>query len=148
MKLKEHYPYFLANKAVYDKSKLLDVLDKYSGEKATKVSMASANIIDQGISQAVQAAEPMRKLAAYQRQEIIYHCVKRFEERFNELAMSLCIEAGKPIKDAEGEVGRLIDTFRIAAEESVRIYGEVIPMDISARAAGYRDSRYGVQCAY
>ena len=35
--------------------------------------------------------------------------------------MSLCIEAGKPIQDARGEVTRLIDTFRIAAEEAPRI---------------------------
>ncbi|MBD3648353.1 MAG: aldehyde dehydrogenase family protein, partial [Pseudomonadales bacterium] len=60
----------------------------------------------------------------------------RFRERFDELAMALCIEAGKPIKDAEGEVTRLIDTFQIAAEESVRIYGEITPLEISARAKG------------
>lgn len=65
------------------------------------------------------------------------HCVKRFTERRDELAEALCIEAGKPINDSRGEVTRLIDTFRIAAEESVRIYGEVLPMDISARAEGY-----------
>ena len=46
-------------------------------------------------------------------------------------------EAGKPIRDARGEVGRLVDTFRIAAEESVRIVGEVLPLDISERARGY-----------
>ncbi|MCX7676994.1 MAG: aldehyde dehydrogenase family protein, partial [Alteraurantiacibacter sp.] len=40
-------------------------------------------------------------------------------------------------RDAEGEVGRLIDTFRIAAEEAVRNYGEVQPLDISPRAKGY-----------
>ena len=56
----------------------------------------------------------------------------------DELATSLCIEAGKPIKDARGEVSRLIDTFRIAAEESVRIDGEVMNLEISPRAKGYR----------
>ena len=45
---------------------------------------------------------------------------------------------GKPIKDSEGEVSRLIDTFRIAAEESVRMTGEVQPLDISPRAKGYQ----------
>jgi len=54
------------------------------------------------------------------------------------LAMALCIEAGKPIKDARGEVTRLIDTFQIASEESVRIGGEVLPLDISPRARGYQ----------
>ena len=68
----------------------------------------------------------------------MYHCVKRFEERYEELALALCIEAGKPIKDARGEVGRLIDTFRVAAEEAVRIDGEMPNLEISARAKGYR----------
>ena len=36
------------------------------------------------------------------------------------------------------KVTRLIDTFRIAAEESVRMTGEVQPLDISARAKGYQ----------
>ena len=42
--------------------------------------------------------------------------------------MALCIEAGKPIKDARGEVTRLIDTFRIAAGEATRIDGEVLEL--------------------
>lgn len=137
MKLKNHYPYYLANEPIFDTTMLLSVADKFSGAEAAKVSMATRDVIDKAIAAAVSAAGPMRKMAAYQRQNILYYCVKRFQERFDELAMSLCIEAGKPIKDAEGEVGRLIDTFRIAAEEATRIYGEVIPMDITARAAGY-----------
>ena len=35
-------------------------------------------------------------------------------------------------------MSRLVDTFRIAAEESVRQLGEVMPLDISPRARGYR----------
>ena len=76
-------------------------------------------------------------MPAYQRQAVLQHCVRRFTERAEELAMSLCVEAGKPIKDSRGEVTRLIDTFRIASEEAVRIYGEVLPLDISPRARGY-----------
>ena len=52
--------------------------------------------------------------------------------------MALCIEAGKPINDAEGEVTRLIDTFQIAAEESTRMHGELQALDISPRAEGYQ----------
>jgi acyl-CoA reductase-like NAD-dependent aldehyde dehydrogenase len=55
-----------------------------------------------------------------------------------ELALALCIEAGKPIKDARGEVTRLIDTFRIAAGEATRIDGEVLELQISPRTRGYR----------
>ena len=42
--------------------------------------------------------------------------------------------SGKPIKDSEGVTCRLIDTMRIAAEESVRMAGEVQPLDISPPA--------------
>lgn len=135
--LKEQYPFYLANRAEQPNADL-DVIDKYSGEVATRVAMASASDIDRAIAAAVAAQTPMAELAAYERKAVLAHCVKRFRERFDELAMSLCIEAGKPIKDAEGEVTRLIDTFEIAAEESVRIGGEIQTLDISPRARGYR----------
>ena len=80
----------------------------------------------------------MQNQAPYERQAVLNHCVARFTERFDELAMTLCIEAGKPIKDSRGEVSRLIDTFRVAAEESVRMSGELMNLEISSRARGYR----------
>jgi hypothetical protein len=43
-----------------------------------------------------------------------------------------------PIRDSRGEVERLIDTFRIASEEATRMVGEVLPLDITPRARGYR----------
>jgi len=135
--LKDAYPYYLANEAVFANQDL-DVTDKYSGEVATRVAMADAATIDKAIDAADKAAAAMAKLAPYERQAILYHCVKRFEERYDEMALALCIEAGKPIKDARGEVGRLIDTFRVAAEEAVRIDGEMPNLEISARAKGYR----------
>ena len=135
--LKSSYPYYLANIAEQPNTDL-EVTDKYSGKVATRVALADAKAIDAGIAAAVAAAGPMRDFAPYQRQAVLEHCVKRFRERYDELAMALCIEAGKPIKDARGEVTRLIDTFKVAAEEAVRINGEVLNLEISARAKGYR----------
>jgi acyl-CoA reductase-like NAD-dependent aldehyde dehydrogenase len=134
--LRDAYPYYLANRPEAPNHDL-EVLDKYRGDVATRVAMADEAAIDRAISAAVGAAEPMARMAAYERQAVLMHCVSRFTERAEELAETLCIEAGKPIKDSRGEVGRLIDTFRIAAEESVRITGEVLPLDISPRARGY-----------
>ena len=135
--LQESYPYYLANQPVSPNADLV-VTDKFTGEPATKVAMADTQAIDQAIAATVAAAEPMRRLPPYQRQEILNHCVEQFTARAAELADSLCIEAGKPIRDSRGEVSRLIDTFRIAAEESVRITGEVMNLEISPRAHGYR----------
>ncbi len=136
MQLKDSYPFWLANKPEAPNQDL-EVTDKYTGEVATRVAMANADDIDRAIAAAVDAAEPMAEMASFERKAVLRHCVERFRERSEELAYSLCVEAGKPIKDAEGEVSRLIDTFEIAAEESVRNYGEVQPLDISARAKGY-----------
>ena len=136
-KLKSVYPLYLNNKAEQPNTDL-EVTDKFTGEVAFRVAQADAKTIDAGIAGAVAAAEPMARMPAYQRQAVLQHCVDRFKERADELAYALCVEAGKPIKDSEGEVGRLIDTFRIAAEESVRMTGEVQPLDISPRAKGYQ----------
>lgn len=135
--LKPTFPYYLANTAVFANTDL-EVTDKYTGEVATRVAMADAQAIDAGIAAAVEASEPMRRFTPYQRQAVLEHCVTRFRERYDEMAMALCIEAGKPIKDARGEVTRLIDTFKVAAEEAVRINGETINLEISPRAKGYR----------
>lgn len=131
------YPYYLANEAQAP-NKDLPVTDKYTGEVATHVALAGADVIEEAIAAADAAAAPMRKMPPYERQAILNHCVTRFTERAEELAQALCIEAGKPIKDSRGEVSRLIDTFRIAAEESVRMNGEVQELQISERAKGYR----------
>jgi len=135
--LKESYPYYLASEPHYANTDL-DVTNKYTGEVATKVAMADADTIDKAIAAAEEAQPAMAALAPFERQAVLEHCVKRFTERADELAQALCIEAGKPIKDAKGEVSRLIDTFKIAAEESVRINGEVVNLEISARAKGYQ----------
>ncbi len=136
MKLNDTYPLYLNNKAVQPNTDL-EVTDKFTGEVAFRTALATPDVIREAIAGAVRAAEPLARLASYERQGVLDHCVARFRERFDELAYALCVEAGKPIRDAEGEVTRLIDTFRIASEEATRIYGEVQPLDISARAKGY-----------
>ncbi len=131
------YPFYLANQAESPNNDL-NVTNKYTGEVVTRVAIADPQTIDRGIAATVEAAPAMREMPPYARQAVLQHCVDRFSERRDELAQALCVEAGKPIKDSRGEVTRLIDTFRIAAEESVRIGGEVMNLEISPRAKGYR----------
>ena len=118
--MKANYPYYLANEASQPNTDL-EVVDKYTGEIATRVAIADTRAIDKAISEAVKAANAMQEIPPYERQQILKHCYEQFEQRQQELAMALCIEAGKPIKDSRGEVTRLIDTFRIAAVKRVPI---------------------------
>lgn len=135
--LKPTYPLYVANVAESPNADL-EVRDKYSGEVATRVAMADAATVERAIAAAAEAAPAMAALPAYRRQAILEHCIARFRERAGELAEALSIEAGKPIKDARGEVTRLIDTFRIAAEEATRIEGQTVDLEISERGRGYR----------
>jgi len=74
--LKETYPYYLANEAKTPNTDL-EVIDKYTGKVATRVAMADAAAIDAGIAAAVEAAEPMARMASYERQDVLNHCVVR-----------------------------------------------------------------------
>lgn len=116
----------------------LSVHDKFTGALVARVPLADAATIERALAAAEAAATPLRAMRPYERQAVLQHCVRRFQERAEELAQVLCVEAGKPIRDSRGEVTRLIDTFRIAAEESVRIGGEVLNLEIAPRARGYR----------
>ena len=135
--LAKRYPYYLANHPVSAKQEL-DVLDKYTGKRATRVALADAGAVRKAIVAAYKARAAMAAFPPDARRDVLEHCVRRFNERFEELAQALCIEAGKPIKDARGEVTRLIDTFRIAAGEATRNAGELLELQISPRARGYR----------
>ena len=135
--LKKTYPYYLANKPVATNTDL-EVFDKYTGKRVTRVAVADAKAVGKAITAAYKAREAMAAFPPGARREVLEHCVRRFEERREELALALCIEAGKPIADARGEVTRLIDTFRIAAGEATRIGGDLLELQISERTVGYR----------
>ena len=81
----ESFPFYVAN-APEAPNTALDVMDKFTGEVAYRVAMADPATIDRAIGAAVEAAEPMRLMPAYERQAVLNHCVRRFESRAEELA--------------------------------------------------------------
>ncbi|MCA8969913.1 MAG: aldehyde dehydrogenase family protein [Planctomycetes bacterium] len=116
----------------------LEVTDKYHGAVVSRVALAGPELLDEAISRAAAARAECAALEPWQRREVLERCIARFTERQDDLADLLCIEAGKPLKDSRGEVARLIDTFRVAAHECLRVgSGDVLPLAISERASGY-----------
>ncbi len=130
-------PLYLANKP-RQTGRTLPVYHKHTGAVAAEVALADRALVEEAIAAAHRAAPAMRALAPFERQAILARCAAAVEARFEELARGLCAEAGKPIQHARGEVQRLVDTLRVASEEAVRIGGEVLELEISARAKGYR----------
>ncbi|TWT23290.1 aldehyde dehydrogenase family protein [Luteimonas marina] len=135
--LARRYPCYLANEPIQPNADL-EVLDKYSGKVATRTAFVGAGVVRKAIVAAHRARGAMAAFPPDKRRDVLEHCVRRFRERFDELALALCIEAGKPIRDARGEVERLIDTFRIAAGEATRVEGGAVELQLSARTRGYR----------
>jgi len=130
-------PLYLAGVPVLT-GRTLRVDDKFTGAPYADVALAGPAEFEAAIAAAVAAEGPLRRTKPYERQAWLATAAREFEARTDELAAVLCAEAGKAERDARGEVGRLVDTFRIAAEEAVRSYGEVLPLEVTPRAAGYR----------
>jgi len=108
----------------------------YSGEVIAEVPLADHEVVERAITAAEDAFQVMRKMPAYQRAAILEKMARLFDERLEEAARIIAMEAGKPIKTARGEVIRTIQTYKFAAEEAKRIHGETIPLDAAIGGEG------------
>lgn len=134
--LRDTFPYYLANEPVRANSDL-EVTDKYSGSVVAKVAMGDAAAVERAIEAAHGARDAMRRMKPFQRKAVLNHVVTGAKEREDEFVEAIRVEAGKPVLQARVEFSRMLDTFTVAAEESVRLGGEFLPLEISERTAGY-----------
>jgi len=136
-KLKNQYPFFLANREATGKD-FLTVTEKFSQKPLAQVATASVAIIETAIEKGARSADAMARLPLYTRKKILQHCIVRFKERKEELAQVLTLEVGKTVREAQGEVERMIDTFTLAQEEVGKLVGEVSSLDTTQRGQGYQ----------
>jgi NAD-dependent aldehyde dehydrogenases len=106
----QDYPLYVAGQPVQT-GEWLEVKHKYSQELYARVALADAETLEKAIQSATQAEAEMAALEPFQKQKILLHCVKRFNEIREELTEILIAEGGKPRKAAGAEVERLINTF-------------------------------------
>lgn len=108
----------------------------YSGQEIAQIPQADPHIVQKAIAAAEGAATVMRRLPAYQRASLLEKISIQMNERLEEAARIIAIEAGKPIKTARGEVIRTIQTYKFAAEEAKRLHGETVPLDAAIGGEG------------
>lgn len=101
----------------------------FSKEILGDIPLATIEDVEKAVEAAFNTKEILRKMAAHERAAILEKMVSLFQERFEEAAEIISLEAGKPIKTARGEVERTIQTYKFAAEEAKRIHGETISLD-------------------
>ncbi len=107
----------------------IEVRSPYDNSLVAVIHRAGPAEIETAIATAAAAFETTRHLPSWKRAEILEKISAGIAERHEELARALAMEAGKPIRTARAEVDRAVFTFKVAAEESKRIYGEVVPLD-------------------
>lgn len=129
--LKEIVQYPLTIKGASSKQSL-EVKSPYSGEVIAAVALTDAIGIDLAVTQAQETFElTMRHMPAYKRSEILAKAVNLIKAQSEDLARTISLEGGKPIKDARIEVSRAANTFAVASREALRLDGEQIPLDIT-----------------
>jgi len=106
-----------------------EIRSPYDGAPVALVHRAGPGEVERAIAAAATAFETTRHLPSWRREEILEGVAVRIEARREELARTIALEAGKPIRTARVEADRAAYTFRVAAEESKRIYGELVPLD-------------------
>jgi acyl-CoA reductase-like NAD-dependent aldehyde dehydrogenase len=112
-----------------------DVLDKYRLTPCARLHIASQAQVRETVASA-QAAYEQSSLTAHDRGAILDRAaalIEKDSERFVEVIRS---EAGFTLSDAQGELRRCLQTFRLSAEEARRLIGEMIPLEGAPQQAG------------
>jgi acyl-CoA reductase-like NAD-dependent aldehyde dehydrogenase len=112
----------------------LDVTSPYDGSLVARVPSAGAEETREALDAAENAmAAP---LPAHERAAILDRVAAALAERHDEVARTICSEAGKPMKAARVEATRAVSTFTMAAVEARKLGGEIVPMDASPAGEG------------
>jgi acyl-CoA reductase-like NAD-dependent aldehyde dehydrogenase len=111
----------------------LAVLSPYTGAEIARVSEASRELVPRAVESALRHLPPP---PADERASILERAARLVDARSEAFARTIALEAGKPIRQARGEVARCVDTLTFSAVEARTLGGELVPMESSAAGRG------------
>jgi len=126
----------LINGSWRESSTVRDIRSPYDQSTVGKVHWAERGHVQEALRAADRAFAETRRLSSFERGQILDRISQGIKSRKEELARSIALQAGKPIRDSRTEVDRAALTFEIARDESKRIAGEFIPLDLAAATKG------------
>jgi len=133
--MKKRFPFQIGGGET-DSGNWLPVINPFNGSLLTEVALAGPEEMDRAVGSSAEAFEDFGAFESFRRAELLEAMIEGLRRRREELADIIVAEAGKPVSLARGEVDRAVNTFRLAVEETRRIGGEVIPMDLTPEASG------------
>jgi succinate-semialdehyde dehydrogenase/glutarate-semialdehyde dehydrogenase len=96
-------------------------------ERITEVSYGDEIEAEQAVRAASRAFPQWSGQTARERSQLLYAAYEKMLENKEELAVTLTMEQGKPLKEARAEIDAAASYFLWYAEEANRLYGEIIP---------------------
>jgi len=112
-----------------------EVASPYDGAVVGRVAQGDAALVDR-CAIAARAAFESGGFAQHERAAVLDRAAALVGERLDDLARTIAAEAGKPLKTAEAEAGRCVDTLTFSAVEARKLSGATVPMEASAPGAG------------
>lgn len=119
---------------------MLDVSNPANGERVGRVPALTALETAEAIQVAHDAFKRWRKTSAKERADILKAWYQEIMDHADVLAELMCVEMGKPVAEAKGEVQYAASFIEWYAEEARRMYGDTIPgLDPSNRVVVTRE---------
>jgi acyl-CoA reductase-like NAD-dependent aldehyde dehydrogenase len=115
---------------------ILKIRFPFTGEVYAEVCQAGTRELKESVAAACRGFEETKVLSSHARAQILFRMADEIHKRADELADIMVMEGGKTRKFAANEVVRSELTVRTSAEEAKRIYGEIIPLDLSEETGG------------
>jgi acyl-CoA reductase-like NAD-dependent aldehyde dehydrogenase len=108
---------------------MIEVLEPATEDVMAELPRADAGDVDEAVARAREAFEGWRAVAPAERGALLRTLADRLEAEREELARLEARNVGKPITDARGEIGMVVDTFRYYAGAPERLTGRTIPVE-------------------
>jgi acyl-CoA reductase-like NAD-dependent aldehyde dehydrogenase len=106
----------------------LAVLEPATEEVLAEIPRAGAEEADAAVAKAKAAYPAWRAVAPADRSALLHRLAGALEGELESLAVLEARNAGKPIGDARGEMGMVVETFRYYAAGPERLLGDTIPV--------------------
>jgi len=107
---------------------VIEVIEPATETVMAELPRAGAEEVDAAVARAKAAFGAWRAVVPADRAALLRALADAIEGRLEELARLEARNAGKPIGDARGEIGMVVETFRYYAGAPERLLGQTIPV--------------------
>lgn len=108
----------------------MSVKNPFNGLVVADICRGTEHEMDLALRAADVAFETARRMPAFERAAVLKSTAAGLRTHADDLARTIMLESGKPIRDARVEVERAAVTFDLGAGEAERLGGEILPLDI------------------